>query len=365
MSTREQQVLTLIREDPMTPQQAIAERLGMSRSAVAAHIMNLTQKGLIKGRGYILSDSPFVAIVGGANLDIHGRSKKKLRQRDSNPGDVHISAGGVARNIAENLARLGADSRLVSAVGADQHGQLLTRLSREAGIDVRHMHTISSAKTSTYISVVDDDGDMLLGINDMGIVEMISVEMLQNQAAMLKQASLVVVDSNLHSDTLAWLFDVLNDVPIFADAVSVAKAPRLLPHLEKIHTLKAGANEVEALLGSDANNQTQIVQAAVELHARGVARVFITRGEKGVYFSDGASSGARAASGSPHDVRNAGGAGDAFLAGLAYSWLQSWDIDESINFSLATAELTLAHPGTNNPALSLARVQQAMEQLNA
>ena len=53
MEGREQQVLALIREDPMLPQQAIADRLGMTRSAVAAHIMNLTNKGLIQGRGYV------------------------------------------------------------------------------------------------------------------------------------------------------------------------------------------------------------------------------------------------------------------------------------------------------------------------
>ena len=119
MASREQQVLTLIREDPMTPQQAIAAKLGISRSAVAGHIMNLSNKGLIKGRGYVLSDAPFVSVIGGANIDIHGRSTQALRSNDSNPGDVHISAGGVARNIAENLARLGADTRLISAVGDD------------------------------------------------------------------------------------------------------------------------------------------------------------------------------------------------------------------------------------------------------
>ena len=92
MATREQQVLALIRDNPMLRQQAIAAQLGISRSAVAGHIMNLTNKGAIKGRGYILQDAPFVAVIGGANIDIHGKSDKTLRDNDSNPGTVLTSA---------------------------------------------------------------------------------------------------------------------------------------------------------------------------------------------------------------------------------------------------------------------------------
>lgn len=365
MSSREQQVLDLIREDPMLPQQAIASRLAMTRSAVAGHVMNLTNKGLIKGRGYVLSDSKFVAVIGGANIDIHGRSSKSLRSNDSNPGEVHIAAGGVARNIAENLARLGTDCRLISAVGNDQHGQMLTQLSREAGINVQHLHAIPAAKTSTYLSVLDDSGDMLLGINDMGIIEQLTVELLQAQAAMLKRAALIVVDCNLNPDTLAWLFETFTDVPIFVDTVSTAKAPRLQPHLNRIHTLKTGTIEVEALSGRSARTSKELHATADALHTQGVQRIFITRGDKGVYYSDGQQRGMQKIRRGKDQIRNAGGAGDAFLAALAYAWLEQWDLATSINFSLTAADLTLAHAGTNDPALSLQRIQHAMEQQHA
>ena len=361
MASREQQVLALIRDDPMTPQQAIASRLGITRSAVAGHIMNLTRKGLIKGRGYVLSDSPFVAVIGGANIDIHGRSSKTLRNHDSNPGEVHIAAGGVARNIAENLARLGTDSRLVSAVGSDHHGQMLTRLSRDAGVNVQNVDTIPAAKTATYISVLDDTGDLLVGINDMSIIEQITVDMLRSHAAMLRRATLIIVDCNLAADTLAWLLESIADVPIFADTVSTAKAPRLQPHLNRIHTLKTGTIEVEALTGLKARTEAQLRKAAEALHDEGTQRVFITLGEKGVFFSDGSQQGVRKSSAGPKEIQNAGGAGDAFLAGLAFGWLKEWNLTASLNFALAAAELTLMHAGTNNPTLSLDRVQQAME----
>jgi pseudouridine kinase len=132
MTPREREILALVRSDPLISQADIAARLGISRSAVAGHIMHLTAKGIIKGRGYVLASEPFVAVVGGANMDICASPARRLRTHDSNPGSVVTSPGGVARNIAENLARLGVDSRLVTAVGADHHGGCCNRAARQA-----------------------------------------------------------------------------------------------------------------------------------------------------------------------------------------------------------------------------------------
>jgi pseudouridine kinase len=361
MPNREQQILDLIRDNPMLPQQTIADQLGISRSAVAGHIMHLTNKGVIKGRGYVVSDTPFVTVVGGSNIDIHGKSYKPLRGKDSNPGKVHTSAGGVARNIAENLARLGVDCRLISAVGDDHHGRMLLRLSRDAGIDTKYVHQIEAATTSTYMSLLDDSGDMQLGIADMSVIERLTAERLQPRLAMLQQSSLIVLDANLPHDALAWLTSSITNTPIFVDTVSTTKALRLQPHLQSIHTLKASAIEAEALTGLEARTQKQLHKLAEHLHAKGVERLFITRGEKGVYYSTNEGQSVQKLDRGSREIRNAGGAGDALLAGLAYAWLQNWSLEQSIQFSLAAADVTLSDSGTTNPALTLAAVMQAME----
>ncbi len=365
MSNREQQILALIRDNPMLQQQVIASKLGISRSAVAGHIMHLTNKGVIKGRGYVLNDAPFVTVVGGANIDIHGKSDHALRGQDSNPGTVLTSAGGVARNIAENLARLGIDCRLISAVGNDNHGKMLIRLSQDAGIDMQYVHEIASAPTSTYMSVLDDTGDMQVGISDMSIIEQLSAERLRPQQAMLRKSALIVIDCNLPDNTLAWLTSTFADSPIFVDSVSTTKAPRIRPYLASIHTLKTSAIEAEALTGLEARTLKQLHIVAEQLHAAGVKRIFITRGEKGVFYSTGHAQGVQKSLRVQRDMNNAGGAGDAFLAGLVYGWLAEWTLEKSVQFALAAAELTLQHAATSNPALSLAAVQHAMEMQSA
>ncbi len=306
-------------------------------------------------------DPPLVAVIGGANVDIHGKSNQPLRSNDSNPGSVHTSAGGVARNVAENLARLGVDCRLVSAVGNDHHGQMLLRVSREAGVDVQHVQEIASVSTSTYLSVLDDSGDMQVAISDMSIIDHVNADLLQSMQPMLQQSALIVIDSNLPDDALAWLTSTFADKPIFADTVSTSKAPRLKPYLSSIHTLKTSTIEAEALTGLGAQTPEQLGKVASHLHDQGVERVFITRGEQGVFYSAGEAQGSQQPAGGKREVQNAGGAGDAFLAGLAYAWLENFDLNDTLRFALTAADITLSHAATSSPSLSLAAVNRAME----
>ena len=122
MTQREQQILQLIEADPMISQQAIAEKLGITRSSVAVHISNLIKKGTIAGKGYVLRNEDYAVVVGGVNVDIGGRSFVPLVAADSNPGQVTMSLGGVGRNIAHNMSLLGLEVRLLTAYGNDLNG---------------------------------------------------------------------------------------------------------------------------------------------------------------------------------------------------------------------------------------------------
>jgi pseudouridine kinase len=361
MTRREQQILALIQADPLLSQQEIAKSLGISRSSVAGHIMNLTKKGAIKGRGYVFSDAPFIVVIGGANMDIHGSPSKKLRMNDSNPGTVITSPGGVARNVAENLARLGSDSRLISAVGNDQYGKMLLQQGRQAGIDMRNVVTMESAPTSTYLSILDHSGDMHVGISDMTIMDELGPDQLRSREAALKQAALIVLDTNLADDALAWLTATFSDRVLFVDTVSTTKALKIKPHLNAVHTLKPGLTEAEAIAGMKANSNRQLPRLADWFHDKGVQRLFISLGDKGVFYSAHDKQGIAIMPPISKHPKNAGGAGDAFLAGLAYSWIQGWSLEKTVQFGLAAASIAMSHRMTNNPDLSLATVNRIIE----
>lgn len=365
MTRREQQILALIRTDPLLSQIEIANALGISRSAVAGHIMNLTAKGAIKGRGYVFSHAPYIVVIGGANVDVHGAPSGSLRLHDSNPGTVRMSPGGVARNIAENLARLGTDCRLISALGDDPYGQLLLQQGRDAGIDMRHVVTLPTTATSSYMSILDRDGDMHVGISDMSIMDALGADHFRRHEALLRQAALIVIDTNIASDALSWLADTLGEGIIFVDTVSTTKARKIEPCLHAVHTLKPGLNEAEAIAGMKAGTNRQLQKLATWFHNKGVQRLFVTLGNKGVFYSTPDQQGIAKPLQNHNRIKNAGGAGDAFLAGLAYSWINEWPLEQTLEFGLAAASVATSHEMTSSPDFSLMTINRLIENQHA
>ena len=207
MTQREQQILDWITEDPMISQEALAERAGITRSSVAVHISNLMKKGHIVGRGYILPAGGYVVVAGAVNVDIGGQSAGPLVGRDSNPGKVTVSMGGVGRNIAHNLRLLGVKVSLLTALGEDPHaGQVMDSCER-LGIDLSRALHVPGGTTSTYLFLSDETGDMALAVSDMGIYEELTPAYFARHQGYLNGAALVVADANLPAGALAYLAD--------------------------------------------------------------------------------------------------------------------------------------------------------------
>ena len=187
------------------------------------------------------------AVVGGANIDIGGFPLGRIAIQDSNPGRVRLSAGGVGRNIACNLARLGVDTQLVAPLGADAFAGFVLADCERAGVNTDLCFTFPGEASSSYLFIADAAGDMHLAINDMGICERMTPEALSGRLDALNAMDAVVLDANLPAETIAFLGKNLR-VPLLADAVSTAKAPRLLGALDRLWALKPNAIEAEACL---------------------------------------------------------------------------------------------------------------------
>ena len=169
------------------------------------------------------SSTAYVALIGGANMDISAHSTATPVAGDSNPGRIVCSPGGVARNVAENLLRLGVDARLLSVLGEDVFGLALRQAAAAMGLDLSSCTSIAGQRTATYLSLHAPDGDMGVAVNDMGILECLTPELLGRHTALLTGAAALVVDSNVRPDVLAWVGTYWADKAIFAEAVSVAK----------------------------------------------------------------------------------------------------------------------------------------------
>ena len=360
MTQRERQILRWIEEDPMITQQELAERAGITRSSAAVHVSNLMKKGHIAGRGYILRTAPYAVVVGGANMDIGGRSMGPLVPRDSNPGQVRMSLGGVGRNIAHNLALLGVEVRLLTAFGDDVSAQKLAASCGELGIDISQALQVPNGATSTYLYLAGPDGDMELAVSDMEIYDHLTPAFLQSRSALLSNAQLVVTDTNIPEASLQWLAENCR-VPLFADPVSTAKAEKLRPILGKLHTLKPNRLEAELLSGVAITDISSARRAAQALLDTGLRRVFLSLGAGGVLAADHNS--ALHLPCPPAEMVNTTGCGDAFMAAIAWAYLEGTDLEATARLGLAASAIAMGSAETINPAMSAAAVRSFLSSL--
>lgn len=357
MTQRERQILRWIEENPLISQQELADRAGIARSSVAVHISNLMKKGHIAGKGYIVSSAPYAVVVGGVNMDIGGVSAAPLVRADSNPGAVRMGLGGVGRNIAHNMALLGVDTRLLTAFGDDSHAQRIAASCGELGIDISRALVVPGERTSTYLFIADETGEMELALADMDIYRHITPAFLASRAPLLQNAQLVVVDANIPGESIQWLAEHVKP-PIFADPVSTAKAEKLRPVLGKLHTLKPNRIEAELLSGVEITDEAGLNRAADALLETGLRRVFISLGGDGVLAADH--------SGRVHlpcmegDMVNTTGCGDAFMAALAWAYLEGTALEDTAWAGLAAATLAMESAETINPAMGAAALAERM-----
>ena len=349
MTKRERQLLNWIEENPLISQKELADKAGITRSSVAVHISNLMKKGYITGKGYIVQTAPYVTVVGGVNVDIGGRPEAALVARDSNPGAVHSSLGGVGRNIAHNMALLGLDTRLLTAFGDDLNAQKLAASCGELGIDISQSPVIPGGRTSTYLFINDERGDMALAVSDMEIYQHLTPQALAQRHKLLDASQVVVLDTNIPEESIAWLAENCA-APLFADPVSTAKAVKLKPVLGKLHTLKPNRLEAELLSGVPITGEASLNKAADALLETGLRRVFISLGADGVFAAD--HSGRVQLPCLPAELVNATGCGDAFMAAIAWAYLRGTDLADTARAGLASSSIAMESKETINPAMS-------------
>lgn len=286
-----------------------------------------------------------VVVVGGANMDVVARTAAPMVLATSNPGRARISPGGVGRNVAECLARLGVPTALVSVVGSDAFGDEVLRVSASAGVDVSGVQR-SDAPTGTYAALLDDRGELVAAVADMAAGDGLDLSALD-----LSGAAVVVLDGNLSPVQASRVVDVAAKagVPVAWEPVSVAKAARLAPLLERdVDWLLVTPNtdELAALTGiADRRGGMDL------LHARGVEHVWVRCGPDGSWLGtrDREPVHLPAAAAQVVDVT---GAGDSMLAAWLAAWTRGADPVSAARTGHLAAAATIESHHTVRPDLA-------------
>lgn len=299
-----------------------------------------------------------VCVIGGANVDIKSQTYATPVARTSNPGFVRRSAGGVGRNIAENLSRMGVTTALISAFGSDLDGKWLMDETADSGVDLSHC-VVSSRPTGRYTAVLDEQGEMVIAVAAMDVIEEVTVRVIEDAARQISRAALLVLDSNLSEAAMLCAAAISRDasVPVVVDPVSVPKANRVRALLSagiRLHTVTPNLGELAALSGMTVATDREVAAAAASLHRDGVDHVWVRLGSVGSYLSVASPTGVRGDAVGLHSspLVDATGAGDAMLAGYAAALVRGIDPVAAARYGSAAAAVTIESAQTVSPTMT-------------
>ena len=277
----------------------------------------------------------------------------------SNPVTRRRDVGGVARNVAETLARLGAAVSLVSRVGTDAEAEPVLEPLRRVGIGVDWISRSLDTETANYTAFIDRDGELIVGMIADAIYDEMTPAVIGPAAQALADRDFWLIDANLPRASVAHLLSHPARPPVAVDLVSVAKAERLAGLIGQVDIVRGNRDEIALLSGAAIDTPADAVSAATRLCAAGAGAVVVGLGAEGLCIADrgGARHLPRHAAGAAvgdAPVRNVTGAGDALTAGLVFGRALGLPLADSARLGLVAAMITAGQDGSVAPGMDAA-----------
>jgi pseudouridine kinase len=297
-----------------------------------------------------MSGKSKITIIGASNIDLIGFSKEKLIYKDANIGSLETILGGVGRNIAENLARLGIAVEFLTVLADDEFSKRIKDSCEELNISLKHSITIKDSGTSVYMAILNRYNDLALGLSAMDIYDAIPESFILDNIDTIAKNTYCILESNMPTEILELAVDKLPDVRFALETVSSKKALKAKSILDKMYILKCNLLEAELLSGTKMTYESDCENLVQHFLDMGIEKVFITMGVDGVAYGD--SKGVWIAKVKVLTPVNTNGAGDAFMAGLIYGEVNGFTTYKMVQFASACAGLTIQHKNAVHPELN-------------
>ncbi len=302
-----------------------------------------------------------IIVIGGANADLYGQiAVEQEAPADSNPGHISIHAGGVGRNIAENLAHLGAEIEFIGHFGGDDFAMMLERSLTSSGASISLSMRTPRSDSDLYLAIHNKQGELISAVNNMGLIESLPKNFLNTHsiATAITSADLIILDGNLSEEVLEDFFQIYgNNSVIASDSVSTVKARRFISHLSKIDYLKCNLAEARILVSAGNNlslDSIKSIESVEEISQRlmktGVGTALISNSDAGFIVANG---GEFKHFSAPKLAKSySSGAGDALFSGFLYAISRGENSYQASLFALKAAETALRFNGPVNPEIA-------------
>ena len=294
-----------------------------------------------------MANTSKVTILGASIIDLIGFSKEKLLFKDSNIGSIETILGGVGRNIAENIKRLGFDVEFLSVFATDEFSKTLINSCNDLGISIEHSLTRPESTSPLYVAIMNHFNDLALGLSAMDIYNDIPDSFILDNLDVIAQNEYCVLETNLPTSILKLVTEKLPDVRFALETVTAKKALRAKSILDRLYILKCNALEGELLSGMEVEYESDYEKMVEYFLNLGVKKVFITLGSDGVAYGD--ENEIYISKNNIISPVNTNGAGDAFMAGILYGELKKLEMYDMVKFASTCAQITIEHKKAVHP----------------
>ena len=309
-------------------------------------------------------NNPYILVLGASIVDIFGFCGRSYAQRDSIPGHIKISFGGVCRNIAENLARVGVNTQFISTLGDDENGKSILEHSRKLGYNMENSLFLEGESTPTYLAILNHQGEMESAVVDMESLNKMDEAFVDGKHEVFENAEYTIVDSD-NPILLEYILKKYQGKSKFIlDPVSAKKAKKIRHLVKYFHTIKPNRFETEALCGFKIETNDDLRKAGRFFIEQGVKNVFISLDADGIYYITSEGEEGTLACCEPIDVKNVTGAGDSFVAGIGYGYMNNLNIKDTLKYSVAMSIITITHEETINPNMRHELVEELVNSIN-
>ena len=297
-------------------------------------------------------NNPYILVLGASIVDIFGFCGRSYAQRDSIPGHIKISFGGVCRNIAENLARVGVNTQFISTLGDDENGKSILEHSRKLGYNMENSLFLEGESTPTYLAILNHQGEMESAVVDMESLNKMDEAFVDGKHEVFENAEYTIVDSD-NPILLEYILKKYQGKSKFIlDPVSAKKAKKIRHLVKYFHTIKPNRFETEALCGFKIETNDDLKKAGRFFIEQGVKNVFISLDADGIYYITSEGEEGTLACCESINVKNVTGAGDSFVAGIGYGYMNNLNIKDTLKYSVAMSIITITHEETINPNMN-------------
>ncbi|NXO01812.1 YOW5 protein, partial [Rhinopomastus cyanomelas] len=186
-------------------------RVGSCIAVALSQLQKARRKGNLPQRGDATPPQrgdtapPQPVVIGGTNVDFVAKAQNPaiLTGGQTNAGRVSRAFGGVGRNLADCLSRLGWPPLFLSAVGKDEHSESVLHYCRH--MDMSATIQLEGKSTATYCGVITSAGELSVALGDMGIHQEITERYVSQFKEKLCRAPLVCVDGNVPLSTIDYV----------------------------------------------------------------------------------------------------------------------------------------------------------------